>query len=67
MWQKNGVFPVWAVALVVAAAAPLLVRFIANEVERRVRERTAPVAAEIARKVRKRGDAVSQATENKEA
>jgi len=67
MWQKNGVFPVWAVALVVAAAAPFLVRFVADRIERRVRERTAPVAAEIARKVRKRGDAVSQPTRNKEA
>jgi hypothetical protein len=32
-----------------------------------VRERTAPVAAEIARKVRKRGDAVSHASRHKEA
>jgi hypothetical protein len=45
MWQKNRVFPVWAVALVVAAAAPLAVRWIGDRIEKRARERTAPIAA----------------------
>jgi hypothetical protein len=45
MWQKNRVFPVWAVALVIAAAAPLLVRWIGDQIEKRARDRTAPIAA----------------------
>jgi len=49
MWQKNSVFPVWAVALVIAAAAPLFVRLLADQIEKRVRERTEPIAAELAR------------------
>jgi hypothetical protein len=32
--------PVWAVALVAAAAAPWCVRFLVRELERRARERT---------------------------
>lgn len=56
MWQKGVVFPVWIVALVLAAAAPLCVRLIANELERRTRERTDPVVAEIKR-AKKRRDA----------
>lgn len=54
MWQKNGVLSVWVVALVVAAAAPLLVRLASDRVERAVRERTEPVAAEVARSAKKR-------------
>jgi hypothetical protein len=54
MWQKNSVFPIWAVALVIAAAAPLLVRILADQIEKRVRERTEPVVAELGRLGKKR-------------
>jgi hypothetical protein len=54
MWQKGFVFPVWLIALVLAAAAPFFVRLIASELERRARERTAPIAAGIRAAKRKR-------------
>jgi hypothetical protein len=47
MWQKDLVFPVWVVALVLASAAPFIVRLIISQLERRVRERTSSVVVEI--------------------
>jgi len=54
IWQNQTVFPVWLIALVLAAAAPVFVRLIASVLEKNARERTAAVAAEIRAK-RKRG------------
>jgi hypothetical protein len=48
--------PVWLVALVVAGAAPLVVRLVVDRVTRRLEERTDKVTAEIARRARKRGE-----------
>ena len=40
--------PVWLVALLLAAAAPTIVRFVAEGIERRVRQRTELVLARAA-------------------
>lgn len=67
MWQKIGVFPVWAVALVVAAAAPLLVRLFADWITRRVRERTEPIAAALTTQARKKLGRKRDSTHHEEA
>ena len=54
MWQKDIVFPIWVVAIVLAAVAPFFVRLLTSELERRTRERTEPVIAEIELAKRKR-------------
>lgn len=46
--------PVWLVALVLAGAAPLVVRLLGDGLARRLAARTDKIAAEIGRAARKR-------------
>jgi hypothetical protein len=64
MWQKEHVFPVWVIALVMAALSPLIVRFIASELERRARDRTEPIVAEINRAKRKHAAVLPKSDES---
>ena len=48
--------PIWLVALVVAGAAPLVVRLVVDRATRRLELRTDKVTAEVARRARKRSE-----------
>lgn len=50
LWQNNGMgLPLWALALVVAAGSPMIIRYVADVMEARVRRHTEAIIDDLRR------------------